>query len=161
MIEMGATTIWELWKYETGPGMNSHNHPAFGFISGWFYSDIAGIVPTWEGAGFARFDIKPHLMGDLKNARASVDTVRGRVSSSWEREGSTVRLEVTVPANSTADVWVPLAGGGPAEVFEGGKPVWRDGAFVPGVPGISAGQAAGRWIRFEAGSGHYRFESRS
>lgn len=58
MIANGATTVWELWKLETGPGMNSHNHPAYGAIAGWFYRMIAGIVPDEDHPGFEHFDIK-------------------------------------------------------------------------------------------------------
>ncbi len=43
MIELGATTVWELWEYKTGPEMNSHNHQMFGSVLDWFFGGIAGI----------------------------------------------------------------------------------------------------------------------
>ena len=158
MIANGATTIWELWKLETGAGMNSHNHPAFGFVGGWFYRALAGIAPNAECAGFEHFDIKPFAVGDLKEARASVDTVRGPVASHWKRDGNSVSLKVTIPANSQASVWVPKVGFAEVEVKERRRVVWRDGKFIPGAPGLESASDAADWIKFEVGSGSYAFK---
>jgi len=155
MIANGATTIWELWKLETGAGMNSHNHPAYGAISGWFYRCLAGIVPNAEHPGFEHFDIKPFVAGDLKQAKASVNTIRGPVRSHWIRGKKGITLKVTIPANSKASIWAPKVGLADVRVKEGSKAVWRDGRFVPGVPGIESASDAGEWIKFEVGSGEY------
>ena len=56
MIEQGATTIWERWEYETGYGMNSHNHPMYGSISAWFYRYLSGITPMKPN--FSKIKIK-------------------------------------------------------------------------------------------------------
>ena len=158
MIENGATTIWELWTLATGNAMNSHNHPAFGAISGWFYSMLAGIVPGDKHAGFEEFDIKPFAPGDLKEAKASVDTIRGLAASHWKRDGKGIVLNVTIPANSKASVWVPKVGLSNFKIEEGSKVVWRDGKFVAGVPGIEGALDAGDWVKFEVGSGEYKFK---
>lgn len=157
MIANGATTIWELWVLAVGSGMNSHNHPAFGSISAWFYRAVAGIVPRHDRGGFEYFDIKPFLMGDLKEAQASVETVRGIVSSHWKRTGDGIVLEVVIPPNSQAAVWVPTSGLKNPTVTENMTEVWKNGRFVPGVAGINAGTDAGSWIKFEVGSGRYVF----
>jgi alpha-L-rhamnosidase len=157
MIANGATTIWELWKMETGPGMNSHNHPAFGFVGGWFYRALAGIAPDFRDPGFERFDIKPFVVGDLKEARASVETVRGLVESHWKHGRKDLTLDVAIPANSRASVWVPKAGLSDVEVREGSTVVWRKGKFVP-ILGIDSTSDAGAWVRFEVGSGRYHFQ---
>ena len=156
MIANGATTVWELWKLATGPGMNSHNHPAYGAIAGWFYHMIAGIAPDAERPGFERFDIKPFMMGDLKEAKASVETIRGRVSSHWIRDDKGIRLEVEVPSNTRASVWVPKAG--KSVVTEGGKTVW-EGKFIPGVKGVDGAFDAGNWVKVEVESGKYTFKA--
>jgi len=159
MIKMGATTIWELWHYETGPGMNSHNHPALGFVSGWFYEALAGLEPDSEGSGWAHFSVKPHVVGDLNWAKGRVDTVRGTVESAWKRTANGIVLNVSVPPNSTASVFVPVLGKQRFEITESGKPIWHDGKFVP-QDGIQSGNGAGEWVVFEVGSGNYVFELR-
>ncbi|MCS6859527.1 MAG: glycoside hydrolase family 78 protein [Abditibacteriales bacterium] len=151
MVKMGATTIWELWKYETGPGMNSHNHPAFGLVSGWFVSTLAGIKPDPHKPGWERVIIQPHVTGDLKWAEASVDTLRGTVAVRWAlmlqgTEAYGVRLHVTVPANATATVYVPKVGRQPYVVKEGQTVLWRGGKMTARVPGVRSAQDAGNWI---------------
>lgn len=159
MIANGATTIWELWVLATGNGMNSHNHPAFGFVDGWFYRALAGISPGVTQAGFEYFDIKPYIVGDLNEAKAEVATVRGPVASHWKRDGDGLMLDVTVPANSRASVWVPKIGLADPEVKVGTTSIWRKGKFVPGTPGIRWAADAGDWVKFEVGSGEYRFRA--
>ena len=156
MIAKGATTIWELWKYETGPGMNSHNHPALGFVSGWFYETLAGLAPDPEYPGWEHFTVKPHAAGDLKWAKGRVETVRGVVESSWKLTRDGIAVSVTVPPNATATVFVPTLGKSVFGITESGKPIWRDGRFME-REGITSGKDAGEWMCFSVGSGTYVF----
>ena len=50
-------------------------------------------------------------MPGLTNVEAAIDTVRGTVSSSWSIAGRLLKLDVTIPVNATAEVWVPIHGG--------------------------------------------------
>ena len=70
MLSKDATTIWERWEYETGYGMNSHNHPMYGSISAWFYKYLAGI--SAEAPGFAAVKIQPYLPEELPFVRCSL-----------------------------------------------------------------------------------------
>jgi alpha-L-rhamnosidase len=158
MIEKGATTVWELWTYSVGNGMNSHNHPAFGFVNGWFYQALAGITPIAQPmGGFEGFEIRPHVVGDLTWAKASVDTVRGPVVSSWARTDDGIKLDVTIPGNSGAVVCVPKVGQKYFKITESGRTVWENGRPVPGAPGIKAFLDSGDWIEFDCGAGSYAF----
>jgi alpha-L-rhamnosidase len=159
MIEHGATTLWELWQNKTGPSMNSHDHAMFGSLGSWFYSALGGINLDENGAGYRHIRIDPQMTEDLFSASATMDTIRGRVSSSWARLDDGATLEVDIPAGSDAVVVVPK----PQEltnptVREGGRVVWEKGAYVPGDAGIRSARAEkdGR-IRFELGAGHYSF----
>ena len=67
----------------------------------------------------------------------------------------------TVPVGSTAFATVPLRGTTPALalVTEGGIPVWGNGTFVPGNPGVFGADPLtdGSGLRFSVGSGSYTF----
>ena len=159
MIEKGATTIWELWTYSVGNGMNSHNHPAFGFVNGWFYQALAGITPIAQPTGgFEEFVIRPHVVGDLTWAKASVDTVRGPVVSSWARTNDGIKLDVTIPGNSGAMVYVPKVGVQYFRITEGARVVWENGKYLPGDMGIDSASDAGDWVEFDCGAGSYSFK---
>jgi alpha-L-rhamnosidase len=46
-------------------------------------------------------------VGDLTHVRTSYETPQGTARSSWRKSGSRFVLDITVPANTTAEVWVP------------------------------------------------------
>jgi len=141
----------------------------FGTVSAWFYRKLLGITPLEPG--YARVSIKPSGIGhaSLTHAAATVATPRGDVVVAVASNATSVTLEVTVPVGATALAAIPLlparAAGSPAAsvtavaISEGGKAVWSQGKFVPGVPGVSAGKAGadGMSIEMELVSGSYAF----
>ena len=71
-------------------------------------------------------------------------------------------LAATVPVGAQASVVLPAMNGTDAAslvVIEGGKTVWAAGAFVPGVPGITAASVSAQGVAFTVGSGKYAFVS--
>ena len=164
MVKKGATTIWEAWGLRNDVGSGAESMVMWCSIDEFFYNSLAGIQgPSYYGPGymtpgFREICIKPHVLGDLKYASASLKTVRGMVRSSWERKGDSLRLEVSLPADSRGRVCVPKMGLHNVAITEGGQSVWKAGAFVKGVPGISAGREDSEYVTFNAGSGCYAFE---
>ncbi len=161
MIANGATTLWELWQYRTGPSMNSHNHPMFGSVSSWFYKVLAGINVDSGTPAYRRIRIRPHVVRDLRWASGSVETLRGTVASSWTHWEGKVTLEVVIPVNSEAEISVPKAGMNEIVVREGGQVVWEDGQYRPGVPGLAGAAEENHYVTFQAGSGRYSFTAAS
>jgi hypothetical protein len=155
-VVQGATTIWERWNSYTkengfnNPGMNSFNHYAFGSAGEWMFSELAGI--DTDGPGFKRIVIHPHPGGDLTWAKASYDSIRGPIAVSWKIEGQDFVLDLSIPANTTATIFIPASS--PDKVFENGLPAQKS----PGVRflKIVSGNAV-----FEIGSGSYAFISRN
>ena len=101
-ILKGSTTLWEQWD-----GVNSHSHPMFGSVCEWFYSALAGINPDPSAPGFRHIIIRPRPVYGLTHAAATYLSPYGPVTSSWQTDSSTFTLEVTVPPNSTATVYLP------------------------------------------------------
>lgn len=142
-IEQGATTLWEQWD-----GGASRNHIMFGDISAWFFSALAGIDVDPEQVGFKHILFRPQPAGDVTWARAETETIRGRVASAWRIENGQFVLDVTIPANTTATVRVPLADTEAVKVD--GAP-WRD------FPGIESIVVDGGAVAFRVPSGSYTF----
>jgi len=112
-IKMGATTIWERWdgikpdgSFET-PTMNSYNHYAYGAIGDWMYRVISGVDTETDGPGYKKIIIKPIVGGNLTYANAAYETPYGKLTSNWKIQGNTFYLDVEVPANTTATIYVP------------------------------------------------------
>lgn len=102
-IANGATTLWEQWTIKGG--MNSHNHAMFAGVCSSFFTRLAGI--TSLKPGFAEVGIAPVMPVCLSFVEASQETVKGRVSVRWQRNGDIVSLDVTIPANATARIVLP------------------------------------------------------
>ena len=159
MIERGATTLWELWQEKTGPSMNSHNHAMFGSVGAWFYQALGGINVESDGVGYRHIRIQPQIVRDLTSVSATVETVRGTVSSSWTHSPGAVTLDVVIPMGSEAEVVMPREDEmTEVTVQEGDRVVWEKGHYVSGAPGITGGSAAGHNITFKTGSGRYSFK---
>ena len=146
MLENGATTLWEHWALDTNTF--SHSHPMFGSVSQWFINWLGGIQPAPEAVGFDRIVIRPQPVEGIDWVRSSYNSVRGKIVSNWRREGARLKLDVEIPVNVTARVWLPTDK--PDQVTEGGKPV----ATIAGVKFLVVKSAA---AVYELGSGHYSF----
>lgn len=143
MLEKGATTLWETWAYPDAAA--SQNHPMFGSIDEWFYRSLLGINAL--EAGFKKIRIKPQrsssFTGDLTWAKGSYQSVYGPVSSDWKKENNQFTLNVTIPVNTTAEVWVPC--GENDKITESGNETLKRARFENG------------YSVFEIGSGEWRF----
>ena len=112
-VKMGATTIWERWdgmKPDSSfqdVSMNSFNHYAFGVIGDWMYRDIAGLDTYEDEVAYKHIKIKPNITQGLTNAKASLETSYGLASSSWVLEKNKLTLDITIPPNTYANVFLP------------------------------------------------------
>jgi len=113
----GATSLIETW---TANPHSSQDHFMLGQINEWFYHDLVGIQSDPAAPGFAHTIIHPAVVANVTWAKARYDSDRGPIACAWSRKGSTVELKVTIPANSTATVYVPATAEG--SVKEGGQP---------------------------------------
>jgi alpha-L-rhamnosidase len=158
MVESGATTLWELWQNKVGPSMNSHDHAMFGSVGAWFYNALGGINLGTDSAGYRHIRIEPQVVEDLRWVSATIETIRGTVSSSWTHSPGEITMDVVIPVNSDAEVVAPKEEAMAAvTVREGDHVVWQKGHFVPGDPGVTGASAVRNDIVFEVGSGHYSF----
>jgi len=146
-LKQGATALTESWHASVG---GSHNHFMLGQIIEWFYADLAGIASDPEGPGFKRIIIRPQPVGDLTSVEAGYKSIHGPIEVRWTKSGGGFRLNVTIPANTTATVYLPVSGKG--RVFESGQPVEK-------TPGVRLLRHDGDRDVFAVESGTYQFES--
>ena len=155
---MGATTIWERWdgqkpdsSFQT-PGMNSFNHYAYGAIGDWMYRTICGLDTYEEGAGYKKIKIQPHTGGSLSYANADLQTAYGKLSAHWKISNGKFMLDVEIPANTTALVYVPATSA--ASVMENNH-------ALTDLKELTVMTKEGNYIPIQVGSGQYHFTADS
>lgn len=103
-LKHGATALTESWQaYESV----SNNHLMLGHLMEWFYSGLAGIQQDKNSVAYKNIVIKPQPVGDITFAKATYQSVYGEVVSDWKIENGNFILLVTIPANTTATVYLP------------------------------------------------------
>ncbi|WP_216852781.1 glycoside hydrolase family 78 protein [Phytoactinopolyspora halotolerans] len=121
-VTMGATTIWERWDSmlpdgSINPGsMTSFNHYALGAVADWLHRTVAGLAPG--APGYRRVVVRPQPGGTVTHAGATHETPYGRARVAWRAEGDELTVDVAVPPNCTASVYLPGTDD-PAEVGSG------------------------------------------
>jgi Glycogen debranching enzyme len=144
-LKKGATALTESW-----PALEnvSNNHLMLGHLMDWFYAGLGGIGQTENSVAYKEIAIKPEMVGDLTWVKSSYQSPYGEIRSDWEKTNAGLKMNVSVPANTTALVYVPAKSA--SEIKEGGKviSVLKDIQVV--------GQNDGRII-LKVGSGKYLF----
>jgi alpha-L-rhamnosidase len=112
------------------------------------YRTCLGINPDERAPGYERFTLRPRPGGGLTWAKGSYRSIRGLIASEWQVGADGTTFAFTIPANSTATVYLPAADA--ARVTEGGTPA----AEAAGVRFLRVDDGA---AVFEVGSGTYRF----
>jgi hypothetical protein len=105
-LKMGATSLTEKWDAGVGD-FGSQNHFMLGQINEWFFHDLVGIGVEPDGAGFRKIIIKPIMVGDITWVKGSYQSVSGLISSAWKRDKNQFMLDISIPANTTATVYLP------------------------------------------------------
>lgn len=165
-IANGATTIWERWDSYTNEdafgrhnaAMNSFSHYAFGAVCEWMFHDLAGIQSG--GPGYETIVIRPRppspgsnaVVDPIRHVKASYDSIRGTIASEWKDADGSFQLNVAIPANTTAMVYLPTAD--VATITESGRPI--DGNEFVRLVGVENGSAV-----LHVGSGKYKFATQT
>lgn len=91
----GKTTLSEKWD-----GSMSQNHCMFGSVDAIFYKMLGGINIGKD------ITIKPYFAKQVNHVKCSLDTIKGKVSVEWERNGFEIKLIVNCPHNTRLNLGV-------------------------------------------------------
>lgn len=120
------TTLFEGWGIgKEGFGGGTVNHAWSGGGLTILSQYVCGIAPVKPG--FSEFQVMPQP-GALKEASATIETVKGVITSSYKMLHSGFEINVTVPDSSTAIVGLPSSK--VRRILLNGKLVWSDGNYL-------------------------------
>jgi alpha-L-rhamnosidase len=153
-VKMGATTIWERWDgikpdstFQT-PRMNSFNHYSYGAIGDWMYRVVAGIDTYEDAPGYKHIKIQPHLTDSLTYVDAALKTYYGDIRSHWKRDNGKLEMDVEIPANTRATVYIPAASI---------DSIKESDAALSSIKDVKVVGKEGSYVVVEVGSGKYHF----
>jgi alpha-L-rhamnosidase len=123
-----------------------------GSIGMWLYQSVLGIRPDPAAPGFKHFIVapQPDPATGLTEAEGWYDSVQGRIVSNWKIANGTLRMDVTIPANTVATIRIPT--NRPDQVQEGSGPV----THADGVKVVESKPGA---LVVEVGGGEYHFSA--
>lgn len=149
LVNAGWTSLPESWDAYSHCSMN---HCMLGHVQEWLAMNLGGIqLSAREGAAaFKRSVIRPVLGPGVTSAGYTFQSPYGEIQAQCEVRRGVFHLDVTVPCNTEADVFVPAAG---AEAVREGDRLATDRDDLPFL-GMSEGNAV-----FRVGSGRYRFRA--
>jgi alpha-L-rhamnosidase len=142
MVEKGATTCWEQWN-----GYYSQIHSCFPYIGGWFYRGLAGIRWDNENPGFKHIILRPALVKSVDWVNCNYESPYGKIISNWKIETNEFEWNVTIPANSTATVYIP------------GENITEGGVSAANAEGVTFLRMEKDMAVYKVGSGSYEFIS--
>jgi len=144
-LKNGATTLTESWMANK---ISSNNHLMLGHLMQWFYESLGGIQQQETSVAFKNLIIKPTVVGNITSAAANFQTPYGKVETNWKLKDKVFNLKVTIPANSSALVYLPMTGN--SLVSENGTNLKStDAVFIEKNNG---------YLVYKVGSGKYDFE---
>ncbi|MGD0733298.1 MAG: family 78 glycoside hydrolase catalytic domain, partial [Terracidiphilus sp.] len=147
MIKDGGTTVTEYWDPNSG-SRNLFN--LAGPAGAWYYEALAGIRIDAQSPGYKHILIAPQVVGDLTWARGRTLTVHGTVECNWRIENHKLFVDVSIPANTTATVQLPLSSAD--FLSESGQPA----STAQGVTHVAVDQGK---LALEIQSGSYHFSA--
>jgi alpha-L-rhamnosidase len=152
-IKQGATSIWERWDGWTpekgfqDPGMNSFAHYSFGAVYQWMVENLGGMRS--DGPAYKHIIIDPVIDARLNLSSIHYNSIRGMIDVDWlQKAGRLTSLDVTIPANTTATVHVPVA---PGQVLR------ERGRLIAEAVGVKLLRTEADRVVVEVGSGGYEF----
>jgi alpha-L-rhamnosidase len=145
-LSLGETAWPEYWSDKC----QSRIHTCYTGIAAWFIKGIGGIREDPGHYGYQSLVIKPALVGDLTFAEARTESLYGKIVCRWEKRNGRIQLDISVPPNSAATVFVPAKDA--AGVTEGGQPAAK-------AEGVKFLRIEDRAAVFAVGSGQYQFQS--
>ncbi len=146
-LKKGATSLTEAW--DANP-TSSQNHFMLGQIMEWFYGNLGGIAIDPAHPGFKNILIHPQPSGDVTWAKCAYKSIHGRIAVEWHKTDDKFSLNLTIPANTSATVFIPA---------KNARDVTESGAAARKAKGVNFLRQEDGNAVFEVSSGNYQFVS--
>jgi len=105
-LKHGATALTESWQAYASV---SNNHFMLGHLMEWLYDGLAGIDQEAGSVGFKTIKIRPEIVGNIHQVQGTYLSPYGTIATEWNKIGMLFTLQVKIPPNTTAVVYLPAS----------------------------------------------------
>lgn len=147
-LDKGATALTESWA---ALEIVSNNHLMLGHLMEWFYSGLGGIDQEESSVGYKNIVIKPEMAGNVTFSKTSYESPYGEIRCNWDKQPDMVRIDIEIPVNTTAKVFIPVK---PKSI------VTENEILVSKVKDVKVLSDKDGWLLCKVGSGSYSFTVR-
>lgn len=137
MLQEGATMTMEAWGQAFKPNQD-WNHAWGTAPANYIVRHLMGIRPAKPG--FKAIRIQPHP-GTLGQASIKYSTVNGVIQVDFQKAGDRFKMQVMIPGNTTATIYLPFPDKEGVQIMMDGRPVnasYEDGYWI--VTQVSSGK---------------------
>src|SRR5665647_2316492 len=145
MVKNDKSTLGENLNQK---GYGTGHHPFGTHIGSWLFKFLGGIRTDPAYPGFQKFIIAPQFIPDLNWVTTETHSLYGKIVSSWKRENGSISFHVSIPANTSAELLLPVSS-------ENG--ITADGKNLGKLPSIKLLGKRNECIILQVGSGNYEF----
>jgi len=117
----------------------------------WYYENLAGIRSDKTEVAFKKTIMKPNLPTGLEFVNASYNSIHGIIKSDWKRKDDKFEWSVSIPANSSAVIYIPAKSLGD---------VTESGLDLSNAEGVQSMKWENGLTILQMGSGQYKFISK-
>jgi len=117
-------------------------------IGDWMYRSMVGLDTYEDGVGYRHIKVKPNIGGGFTNASATLQTYYGPLANGWKVDNNKILMDVEIPVNTTATVYVPATAA---------SAITESGGALTLSKGIQVTGAEDGYVVLQLGSGTYHF----
>jgi alpha-L-rhamnosidase len=146
----GLSTLYEMF-----PNGGTYNH-AWNAPNTILSKHIAGIAPTKPG--WNEYQVLPNMEG-FTALKQVIPSVKGEISVELKRTENDCSIKLASPEGTTAIVGIPKADFPPKTIEANGSTIWKNGAFLGKIPGITWDGEDQAHIKFKVAPGAWEITS--
>lgn len=149
------TTLYERFESDpnSNPGTPNHAWNAPNYVLSRYITGIKATEVAW-----ASYEVCPTL-ANLTSFKTTVPSVKGDIVVEVNSGKTNFNLKLESPENTKAVVGIPKTNTEIFEVTVGGVTVWKNGAFVDSVSGISFNSEDESFLKFNVNPGVLEFNA--
>ena len=100
----GATALTESWSAR--PEL-SNDHMMLGHLMAWFFNGLGGIGQSDSSVAYRHVTLAPKPVEGMEWVKCSFHTPNGMISTNWKADGSTFRMDFSIPGGSVGTITLP------------------------------------------------------